>query len=173
MTIENLTFGDRMKKIIALIVITILGFSACAIKEKPIIKKYSNTSKYQFVVIPSTDNLSSSSGGFYGNQYGVYGSSQSKSLNPSSVIEGILLKKGLTSVNKITPEIADKTLIVKYGESGRRDVMGGLGGYTLEVTIKFISAKTKESVFLCTAEGQGETEVDDIRDAITRCLSGF
>ena len=142
-------------------------------KRKANCKKYTDTDKYQFVEIPSTNNLNSSSGRIYGNQYRIYGSSQSKSMNPSSIIEGLLLKKGLTSVNNITPKIIDKTLIVKYGESGRRDVMGGLGGYTLEVTMKFISAKTQEPVFLCTSEDQGETEVDDIRDAITRCLSGF
>lgn len=148
------------------------SMTGCVIKERTV-KKYSETSKYQFVLIPSTSDLVSSSSGMYGNQYGMYGSSQSKQLNPSSVIEGLLLKKGLTSVNKVTPEIEDRTLVVKYGESGRRNVAGGLGGYTLEVTIKFLSATTQEPVFLCTAEGQGETEVDDIRDAITRCLSEF
>jgi len=157
------------------LIVVVLSFliTGCAIKKEPIIKKYTKIDKYQFVVIPTTDNISSSSGGIYGNQYGIYGSSESKKLNPSSVIEGLLLKKGFTSISKTTSNIIDKTLIVKYGESGRRDVAGGLGGYTLEVTIKFISAKTQEPVFMCTAEGQGETEVDDIRDAITRCLSGL
>ena len=107
-------------------------------------------------------NLSSSSG-----------SSPSKEINPSSIIEGILLKKGLISTNTISPEAKDKTLIVKYGESGRRDVAGGLGGYTLEVTLVILAAKTDEVVYSCVAEGQGSTEVDDIREAIHRCLSGL
>lgn len=55
------------------------------------------------------------------------------------------------------------------GESGKRNT--GLGGYTLEVTIQLISAKTSSLVCSCTAEGQGSTEADDIRQAITRCLN--
>ena len=162
----------NIKKYFASAVFTFL-ITGCAILETPVTKKYAETDKYQFVALPLTGSLSSSSGGVFGNQYGVYGSSQSKELNPGSVIEGLLLKKGFTSVNNITPEIVDKTLIVKYGESGKRDVAGGLGGYTLEVTIKIISAKTLDPVYFCTAEGQGSTEVDDIREAITRCLSDF
>lgn len=41
----------------------------------------------------------------------------------------------------------------------------------MEVTIQFISAQTNSLVCSCSAEGQGETEADDIRMAITRCLS--
>jgi hypothetical protein len=46
----------------------------------------------------------------------------------------------------------------------------GWGGYTIEVTIQFVSAKTNSLVCSCTAEGIGSTEADDIREAITRCL---
>ena len=70
----------------------------------------------------------------------------------------------------LQPELVVQTVIVNYGESGRRN--RGLG-YTIEVTIQFISAKTHAQICSCTAEGQGETEADDIRQAITRCLSGL
>ncbi len=147
--------------------------AGCAILKEPEIIKRGEVKDYKYVVLPSAANLSSSSGGVYGNQYGVYGSSSSKEMNPSRTIEGILLKKGLLSTDAVTPEKKDKTLIVKYGESGRRDVAGGLGGYTLEVTIAIIAARTEEMVYSCVAEGQGSTEVDDIREAIHRCLSGI
>lgn len=74
---------------------------------------------------------------------------------------------------EIKPELIDQTLIVNYGESGKRNIAGGLGGYTIEVTIQFISAKTHTLMSSCTAEGQGETEADDIRKAINRCLAGL
>ena len=48
-----------------------------------------------------------------------------------------------------------------------------MGGYTIEVTIQFVSAKSNELISSCTAEGQGQTEADDIRQAITRCLSAL
>jgi len=59
---------------------------------------------------------------------------------------------------------------VNYGESGRRNVAFG---YTIEVTIQFISAKSHTLLSSCTAEGIGDTEADDIRKAITRCLTGL
>ncbi len=78
-----------------------------------------------------------------------------------------MIKKGFTQIPNISPEIAAKTLIINYGESGRRNV--GLG-YTIEVTIQFLSAKTHEIVCISTAEGLGSTEADDIRIAINRAL---
>ena len=151
----------------------VISLSGCATLEEPKIKKSDDVKKYKYVAISNTASLSSGSGTVFGNQYGVYGGTTIKSINPGSVIEGILLKKGFTSINEIKPEITNKTMIVKYGQSGRRDVAGGLGGYTLEVTISFINAKTYENVYTCTAEGQDFTEADDIREAITRCLSGI
>ena len=147
--------------------------SGCAILKEPEITKRGEIHEYSFVVLPESENLASSSGGIFGNQYGVYGSTASKEINPSNVIEGILLKRGLISTDTVPSENRDKTLIVKYGESGRRDVAGGLGGYTLEVTIAIVAAETNEIIYSCVAEGQGSTEVDDIREAIHRCLSGI
>ena len=147
--------------------------SGCAILKEPEITKRGEIHGYRFVVLPNAENLISTSGGIFGNQYGVYGSTTSKEINPSNIIEGVLLKRGLISTDTVISENKDKTLIVKYGESGRRDVAGGLGGYTLEVTIAIVTAATNEVVYSCVAEGQGSTEVDDIREAILRCLSGI
>lgn len=97
--------------------------------------------------------------------------SSSKTVNPSDVITGVLTKKGLIRLPELKPELINETLIINYGESGKRKT--GLGGYTIEVTIQFISAKTSSLVCSCTAEGQGATEADDIRQAITRCLESL
>ena len=136
----------------------------------PTITKNDAIEGYKFIFITPTSNLTSSSGGVYGGQYGVYGSSTSKSVNPSDVISGILLKEGYTRIPELKQELLDETMIVNYGESGRRYVRRG---YTTEVTIQFISAKSNKSICSCTAEGMGQTEADDIRQAITRCLSGI
>ena len=113
--------------------------------------------------------MSSSSGATIGGQY----YSSGKSVNPSDVITGILTKEGFIALPELKPELTDQTLIVNYGESGKRVIAWGLGGYTIEVTIQFISAKSHTLICSCTAEGQGSTEADDIREAITRCLSGL
>ena len=120
---------------------------------------------YKYIYITPTNSLTSSSGTTISGQY----YSSTKTVNPSDVVAGILTKEGLIRLPEIKSELTDETLIVNYGESGRRNT--GLGGYTIEVTIQFISAKNSSLICSCTAEGQGSTEADDIRLAITRCLN--
>jgi hypothetical protein len=121
-------------------------------------------SNYKFFYITPTNSLTSSTGSTIN---GIYISS-SKSVNPSDVITGILIKQGLIRLPELKPEINDQTLLINYGESGRRN---NFLGYTIEVTIQLISAKTNELACNCTAEGQGSTEADDIRIAISRCMN--
>ena len=111
---------------------------------------------YKYAYITPTSGLSSSSGGVYGNAYGVYGGTVSKSINPADIISGILMKNGFTLI-----------LIVNYGETGRRNVFIG---YTIEITLQILSADNLEILCTTTAEGMGETEADDIRIAITRAM---
>jgi hypothetical protein len=111
--------------------------------------------------------LTSSSGATINGQYYT----SSKTVNPTDVITGILTKEGLIRLPELKSELINETLIINYGESGKRNT--GLGGYTIEVTIQFISSKTSSLVCSCTAEGQGSTEADDIRQAITRCLASL
>ena len=151
------------------IVLSIFALGCAPLKQVTVVKN-DKIENYKYVYISPTKSLTSSSGGVYGGNYGVYGSTTSKSVNPSDVISGILLKNGFSQLPELKPEFTDETLIVNYGESGRRN--RGLG-YTIEVTIQFLSAKTNTTVCSCTAEGQGETEADDIRQAITRCLTGL
>ena len=112
--------------------------------------------------------MTSGSSGIYGGKYGLYGGGSTKTINPSDVISGIMLKQGYIRLPELNPEVLDKTLIVNYGESGRRNVNLG---YSIEVTIQFLSARTNMPVCICTAEGQGSTEADDIRIAINRALA--
>jgi hypothetical protein len=121
-------------------------------------------SSYKYIYITPTSSLTSSSGATVNGQY----FSSSKTVNPSDVIYGTLSKSGLIRLPDLKQELSEETLVVNYGESGRRSV--GWGGYTIEVTIQFVSAKTNSLVCSCTAEGIGSTEADDIREAITRCL---
>lgn len=147
-------------------------FSSCAILEPVKHKTYKDLSKYKYAIVPQTSTLNSGAGsGYVG--YGTSGGfsySTNKSINPSDVIAGILMNKGFVILDK---EKNDETIIVKYGQGGKRHVAGGLGGYTLSVNIQILDAKTQELVFDCQAEGQGETEADDLRLAISRCLSMF
>lgn len=141
--------------------------SSCYTLKLPVVTKNETTDNYKYIYISPTNSLTSGSGATYAGQY----YSSSKTVNPSDVIAGMLSKEKFIRLPELKPELADETLIVNYGESGRRNV--GLGGYTIEVTINFISAKTYKEICSCTAEGIGSTEADDIRKAITRCLNGL
>ena len=129
--------------------------------------KNGEINSFKYLYITPTNSLTSSLGTTISGQY----YSSSKTVNPADIITGILIKQGLIRLPEIKAELTDETLIVNYGESGRRNT--GFGGYTIEVTIQFIAAKSKSLICSCTAEGQGSTEADDIRIAITRCLNEF
>lgn len=122
---------------------------------------------YTYFYITTTEVKTSSSGSVYGNEYGVYGASSSRSTNPSDIISGNLIKKGLIRLPEVKSELADRTMIINYGETGRRNTSTG---YTIEITLQMVSAKTNQVICVLTGEGQGKTEADDIRIAINRCL---
>lgn len=151
-----------------LIALIPLLFASCVSLQPVRVTRNSSLDQYTYFYITPTETKTGSSGGVYGNGYGVYGSSISKSTNPADIISGYLIKKGLVRLPEIKSDLADKTMIINYGETGRRST--GLGGYTIEVTLQVLSAKTSEVICVITGEGQGETEADDIRIAINRCL---
>lgn len=148
--------------------ITIILFFSCSPKLlPPKVEKISGLEGYLYAVVPSTGTKNST----LTSMYNGYGGSTSQSANPRDIIAGALLKKGYTLLPEVNSEQIDKTFIVNYGESGKRKT--GLGGYTLEVAISLIDAKTYKPLCSCVAEGQGSTEADDIRVAITRCLNSL
>lgn len=163
----------KCKNRIKFLVLAIYIAGCAATLKPPEITKRGEIKDYSFVVLPKSGNLQSTSSSIYRNEHGACGNSSSKEINPGYIIEGVLLKRGLFSTEDVGIDKEGKTLIIKYGESGRRSVAGGFGGYVLEVTIAILSAKTNEVVYSCVAEGQGTSEVEDIRAAIHRCLSGL
>lgn len=156
-----------MKKIISTLAffLTIISMVSCTLNQ-PIVVKNAPVNNYKYVYISPTSSLTSSHGNTY---FGSYYSS-SKSINPSDLVSGFLSKKGFIRIPELKPELIDQTLIVNYGESGRRNI--GLG-YSIEVTIQLVSAKSYEPICSCIAEGMGDTEADDIRIAINRCMSAL
>lgn len=150
----------------ATILLALISLSGCAsMRPATITKTEDSVYNYRYFHVTQTGDYTGSTG-VYGNQYGVYGGI-TKSTNPASIISGILFKNGFVQVNEIKPDKAAETMIVSFGETGRRNVNLG---YSIEVTIQFVSASTQNLVCSCTAEGQGDTEADDVRKAIERAL---
>ena len=156
-----------MKKALLIIFITLCAvLTGCVTLQPATVMKNDDMNNYQYLIINGTTSLTSGTGQTIN---GIY-YSESKSVNPRDVISGYMAKKGFIILSETDAALLNKTLIVNYGESGRRDVFWG---YTTEVTIQFISPETKQLVFSSTAEGIGSTEADDIKEAITRALDAL
>lgn len=159
-----------LKKSILFILSSLL-FASCVVKElqlQPVcVTRYNTLDQYTYFYTTPTEPKTSSSGSVFGYGYGVYGYNRTKSTNPADIISGFMIKKGFIQLPELNNELADKTIIINYGETGRRNTGSG---YTIEITLQIISAKTNEIICIVTGEGQGETEADDIRIAINRCL---
>ena len=153
-----------MKKLCFLFVIILsFTFISCVSLKDASVLKNGNIRDYKYIVVNSTDTLNSSTGGMVNGIYYSIG----KSVNPKDIITGYLIKEGFIIFPEKNVELLDKTLIVNYGESGRRNVFWG---YTTEVTIQFLTAKSNDIICVTTAEGIGVTEADDIKKAINRAL---
>ena len=124
---------------------------------------------YPYAYIIPTSGVTSSSGVF-GNQYGVYGGA-TKTINPSEVIAGHLMQRGYTILPELSPDLAEKTLIVSYGYIGRRQLSAF--SYASSIIIQMREAKTHKMVAVCEAEGCGADETDDILQAITTALNNI
>ncbi len=161
----------RSINVVVILFITILLFGCTVLLMPASVIRNSPIENFKYVYISPTKSLSSGAGGLSIGVNGIYGSTRNKTVNPEDVISGILTKKGFIRLPEIKSELNEETLIVNYGESGKRNT--GFGGYTIEVTIQFITATSSELISSCTAEGQGQTEADDIREAITRCLKAL
>lgn len=156
----------KQKRNILIALIPLL-FASCVSLQPVRVTRNSSLDQYTYFYITPTETKTGSSGGVYGNGYGVYGSSISKSTNPADIISGYLIKRGLIRLPEVKSDLADKTMIINYGETDRRST---LTGYTIGITLQLLSVKTSEVICVITGEGQGETEADDIRIAINRCL---
>ena len=147
-----------MKRILFLFITSFVLTSCSLMVNVPTAQVNSALHNYTYVYVIPTAPVTSSSG-VYGGSYGVYGGA-TKTVSPSEVISGYLMRKGYTPIPSITEELADKTLVVSYGYTGRRQL--GLFAYASCIIIQMRDAKTHQMVASCEAEGCGEDETEDI-----------
>lgn len=152
--------------IMALVVMCLL--TGCATLRPPTMRVNKDLRAYSHVYVPATQTMDSHSGIPVAGVIIPY----SQSVNPRDVIAGAFAKRGFVVLPSLDERFRPQTLMVSYGESGRRNVALGLG-YTIEITIQLVSAETGELVATTTAEGCGSTEADDIKQAITRALDAL
>lgn len=146
-----------------------LVLSGCSSLLAPTVTRNKTITGYKYFYITPTVEKSSVVGAVVPLATGgSIGYSTSHNVNPTDLICGHFLKRGYTRLPELKPNLASETIVVNYGETGRRET--SWFSYALEVTIQLISAESSEVICVGTAEGQGETEADDIRIAINRCM---
>lgn len=166
----NIKKNNNLIKYFTIVVLIIFSIIGCSPLLAPTITRNSPIVGYKYVYLTPTSEKTSVTGGTYGYGNGfVFGATKSHSINPTDLICGHFLKRGFTRLPELKQELEEQTIVVNYGETGRRQT--GFGSYTIEVTIQILSAQTSEVLCVCTAEGHGETEADDVRIAINRCMN--
>lgn len=171
-----------MKKIWVLCIAALMAVSVWAnglLAPKVVI--YKDMSKYKFVYIIPTSSVTSASGthgyvsgsayGNYGSLYGSVHSGATKTTNPADEICGQLVKRGYTILPSIDPALAAKTMVVAYGNAGRRSV--SLHSYASAIVLQFTDAETHEILANFETEGCGSNETEDIREAIDRAFDVY
>lgn len=157
-----------MKKLLILTCVA-LSLVSCYTLQVPTTTINGQLENYAYAYVIQTSSVTGSSG-VYGNKYGVYGGT-TKTTNPSEVIVGYLMKCGYTILPEIDPNLADKTLIVNYGHTGKRQL--SMFAYSNIVMIQIRDAKTHNLIAQSEAEGCGADEAEDILQAINRALDSI
>ncbi len=130
--------------------------------DKPEAKIYDTLTKYPYFHIQKSDVLVA--GEVDTDDDGDI-DSYSTSINTSDMIAGYMMREGFVRLNELSPDLKGKTLVISYGESAPYN-----NSFARQVTLQFLRADTNELVATCTAEGNGRTHVDDIREAINTCF---
>nr|WP_315118998.1 hypothetical protein [uncultured Porphyromonas sp.] len=152
----------------AIVLVTVGLLTGCVTLRPATIQMNKDIRAYTHVYIPATQTKESAIGVPVVGVILPY----AQSVNPRDVIAGGFSKRGFIVLHDIEERVRPKTLIVSYGESERRRVALGMGS-TTEVILQLVSAETGELVGTATAEGCGDTESDDIKQAITRALAAL
>lgn len=158
-----------MKKLVAFIVGILLTMTCMAQQNTLVVKgKGIDLHKYKYAyVIPTSSVIS---GGLRYSAFSGIGGGQNKSINPSDNISGCLMKMGYAVLPSINPDLADKTLVVSYG-----NIDGAVENYsaTSNIVIQMRDAQTQELALSIETFGRGTEETDAITDAIYRALRRF
>ena len=158
---------NRISRISLCLTFVLSVFASCVSLQPAAVDVKQGISNYSRVYIPQTQPVNSTTAVVISKT--VLPSSQT--VNPRDVIAGRLSKRKYIILDRLDERFQNETIIVNYGESNRRSL--GLGEYTIEVTLQFVSAATGELLGTTTAEGYGETEAESVKQAVTRALDAL
>ena len=159
-----------LKHIILLLFVS-LGLTSCFVPKYATLSNTPNLSKYKYVYITPTSTSISVKRDTHNDSQGMHNTLSRKSFTPSDVIAGYFMKQGFIRVPEIREYQKAQTIVVNFGESGGKNY--AYVATSTEVTIQVVDALTHEVLCTSTAEGLGETETDNIKNATIKCLDAI
>lgn len=128
--------------------------------------------KYKYLYIVPTGSVTASTS-VHTNYDGTVSGGLTRTVNPADIIKGYLMKKGMNILPALDQDKLSETLVVNYGETGRRSAGFLFLDVATEIVIQFRDAKTNDLVASAQAEDYGRTEADNVRYAIERALDAI
>lgn len=111
-----------MRYLAALVLaLSVAGCVVPPILNEPVVKRQGDVASYPFIFIEREPNMKEA----YAMANASNAAASSKEFSPTQLMEGMLLKKGLIRIESISDSQSAKTIILKWGVSGKRDITTG------------------------------------------------
>ena len=160
-----------MKKIVLFLVAIVL--TACGALKPTTCSVQPTFYKYRYVYIMPTGSVTGSTGVYTSYVDNRVHGGVTRTTNPSDMMSGYLMQKGLTILPQLDEAKKAETLVLSYGETDHRDVGFLWLSTSTGIIIQFRDAQTNDLIASAEAEDYGSTEADNVRYALRKALDAI
>jgi hypothetical protein len=160
-----------MKKIVLFLAAIVL--TACGALKPTTCSVQPTFYKYRYVYIMPTGSVTGSTGVYTSYVDNRVHGGVTRTTNPSDMMSGYLMQKGLTILPQLDEAKKAETLVLSYGETDHRDVGFLWLSTSTGIIIQFRDAQTNDLIASAEAEDYGSTEADNVRYALRKALDAI
>ena len=160
-----------MKKIVLFLAAIVL--TACGALKPTTCSVQPTFYKYRYVYIMPTGSVTGSTGVYTSYVDNRVHGGVTRTTNPSDMMSGYLMQKGLTILPQLDDAKKAETLVLSYGETDHRDVGFLWLSTSTGIIIQFRDAQTNDLIASAEAEDFGSTEADNVRYALRKALDAI
>lgn len=160
-----------MKKIV--LFLTAIVLTACGALKPTTCSVQPTFYKYRYVYIMPTGSVTGSTGVYTSYVDNRVHGGVTRTTNPSDMMSGYLMQKGLTILPQLDEAKKAETLVLSYGETDHRDVGFLWLSTSTGIIIQFRDAQTNDLIASAEAEDFGSTEADNVRYALRKALDAI
>ena len=160
-----------MKKIVLFLAAIVL--TACGALKPTTCSVQPTFYKYHYVYIMPTGSVTGSTGVYTSYVDNRVHGGVTRTTNPSDMMSGYLMQKGLTILPQLDEAKKAETLVLSYGETDHRDVGFLWLSTSTGIIIQFRDAQTNDLIASAEAEDYGSTEADNVRYALRKALDAI